>query len=301
MDDSRGQIILVAALAIAVTFVALALVVNTVIFTENLATRETVRGGEAVEFQQMVEESGEALLWRANEYNNSSYSDAKDAFERDIGLLGQSENLHAVSGGSLRSVDVVTVHEGARIEQSSQQGVTETTGNSTWVVATDVTDTRAFQLHITGFSGDEFTVNVSKGSEEWRMRINDSGGSPTVYTSDETGAIGDCSASGTPVTVGVTAGTVNGSECSTLDFAEGVSTPYRITIENGTNVTASYQLVVDETRSSVSGATDTDYSGGGEPELYHAIYNSTVNISVERSDLTYTSNVTLAPERNPAP
>ena len=96
MEDSRGQIILVAALAIAVTFVALALIVNTVIFTENLATRETVDGQQAVAFDQSVKETGEALLARAHARNASADADNSSElvsrFRADIDLLAEAEN-----------------------------------------------------------------------------------------------------------------------------------------------------------------------------------------------------------------
>ena len=55
-DDDRGQIILVAAFAIAVIFVSLALIVNSAIFTENLASRgETAGSDGALSMRAMVE------------------------------------------------------------------------------------------------------------------------------------------------------------------------------------------------------------------------------------------------------
>ncbi|MEF8907354.1 MAG: hypothetical protein V5A13_05805, partial [Haloarculaceae archaeon] len=52
-DRDRGQIILVTAFALAVAFVALSVVINGAIFTQNLATRgDTAGGGDALQQRQ---------------------------------------------------------------------------------------------------------------------------------------------------------------------------------------------------------------------------------------------------------
>lgn len=293
MDDSRGQIILVAALAIAVTFVALALVVNAVIFTENLATRETVQGGEAVRFQQSVAESGGALMWRANQYNNTSdYDVLTAAFERDVDRLAEGENLHAVSQGSLRDVRIVSIHNGTMIQQTDKRHVNDTQDNSSWQAAVGVSDTRRFVMDISEIHDDEFRVNVTDGTARWVMEVHQSG---EIEVFHDGTSVGTCGLS-TDERIGITNGSVNGTECEELQFAEGVGTPYDISFENGDAVNASYHLIVDKPETELRSDTPDSYDFSPPPDLHPAIYNSTVWIEVERSDLDYSSNVTIAPE-----
>lgn len=293
MEESRGQIILVAALAIAVTFVALALIVNTVIFTENLATRETVSGKEAVMFQENVADSGEQLLLRANRYNNSSYENLSNTYRRDIGVLSESENLHAVTQGGLRDIGVVDIRNGTKIKQSTIQHVNDSNDNPTWTAAEDVHQTRQFRMVIDDIDATQFTVNVSDGSSWWRIRVEDSGGLSVQIANATDTSIGTCTDSTNPYTIGLTNGSVGGSTCSPLQFGQGVSAPYDITFENGTNITASYQLIVDRDTTTVD--STGSYTAGNEPLLYPAIFNSTLDFTFERSDLTYSSNVTVQP------
>lgn len=64
----RGQLILVAGLTVAVILVMLVLLLNTVIYTENLATRGIDSGaGDAAEYQATVVGSVEELIERENE------------------------------------------------------------------------------------------------------------------------------------------------------------------------------------------------------------------------------------------
>lgn len=305
MEDSRGQIILVAALAIAVTFVALALIVNTVIFTENLATRETVDGQEAVAFDRSVKETGEALMARAHARNASADTDDKDElvsrFKSDIGLLAEAENRHALEGGSMRTIEVLSVRNGTRIRQSTQQAVDSDEGNTTWTTATNVRNTRRFNLNISDYSGSEaFTVNVTDGSSNWTVEVVESGGTYTVEVLKDGTNQGTETVTASNLELGLTKGTINGTDWNALQFGDGVSKPYDIRFENGTNVDASYQLVVDRTVTDVQSALSDEYSDPSiDPTLYSAIYNTTLEYSFTRNDLHYSSNVTLAPEGPP--
>jgi PKD repeat protein len=65
-DRARAQLILVSALVLATTLVALSLVVNSVIYTENLATRRDADTGQALNFREATHDGGVRALEAAN-------------------------------------------------------------------------------------------------------------------------------------------------------------------------------------------------------------------------------------------
>jgi len=87
-DDDRGQIILIAALALAVTFIGLALVVNSAIYTQNLASRGEVAGSnDALEMRAMVETNVGQGVTAANRYNHSSQTALETGLRESMGTV----------------------------------------------------------------------------------------------------------------------------------------------------------------------------------------------------------------------
>lgn len=299
MGSSRGQIILVAALAIAVTLVALALVVNTAIYTENLATRETVDGSESIAFEQMVEESGAALLERVNRDNRTDgdYSSHVSAYRHDIRTLETFNQLHSASSGRITAVELTDVHNGtAIVQEDSLSAMDDDQGNSTWRLATNVQNSRRFVINVTSISNPPFVVNVTNSTSTWKMNVTNSGDYEIQTYTDGT-LQGTCNASGSSVTIDVTNGLVNNSACSHLEFAEGVGKPYTITFEHASNTTGSYHLIVDRQRGDIKTTLSENYQDPGpDPALYTAIYNATLNASVKQPDLSYSTTVTVEPD-----
>ncbi|MFB6266529.1 MAG: hypothetical protein ABEI31_02620, partial [Halodesulfurarchaeum sp.] len=212
MEDSRGQIILVAALGIAVTLVALAVIVNTVIFTENLATRNTVEGQEAIMVERSSEEAVANLMAYANKYNNSSYSAVKGQFKRDVKNLSVGQNVHALSEGGFVNVSVVEVNNGTRIAQTQMDTLHSAGGQPDWTLAKDVTATRWFLMNFgTATTAHGANISVSKSNSEWIMNISYDGSRYRIRLRSESGAIASDTFSGTPLLINVTGGMVNGN------------------------------------------------------------------------------------------
>lgn len=104
--SKRGQLVLVAGLTIAVTFVVLALVLNGVIYTENLGTRTTDVGErEAVTTEALAVEHVASML----PYEAEGALDADDAFEAEIDGWTESVLTHKTRSGTYVQVDVTEV------------------------------------------------------------------------------------------------------------------------------------------------------------------------------------------------
>ncbi|MFB6132802.1 MAG: hypothetical protein ABEJ44_05290, partial [Halanaeroarchaeum sp.] len=295
MEDSRGQIILVAALGIAVTLVALAVIVNTVIFTENLATRNTVEGQEAIMVERSSEEAVADLMAYANEYNNSTYDKVKGQFKRDVHNLRVGQNVHALTEGGMVNVSVVKINEGTTIIQNKSGPLTSGSDSNNWTMATMVKNTRWFHLRFESSGTDSTGVHifVRKDNSKWWLNISHNS-NYTIKVDPPGPDVTSKQIDATNLLINVTNGSINGNSWPALTFGEGVGKPYKIGIVRGENASATYNLTVD------TKVDDAKYnSRPNTPFLSRIIYNATVNVTVIRPDLTYAGNVTVAPPRNP--
>lgn len=244
----RGQILLVAAFALAVTFVALALVVNSAIFTENLASRGETGGSDtALTLRHEVEGSVGRTIEYANVHNTSTDTELRGAVEDGTDNTTLTiERQHATDGAFVNvSWDPSAAGArtmGSRIAQndSSQRAFTSgaPTPSAEWLVVDDVSrdtahtnGTRAFRVNASSLpssSGSAFTVVVNTTAATdvtWEMELWDDGSTVHVRVDSPNvpGATGpECTAPSTPgsVELHVTRGTLEGEPCDALRWAD---------------------------------------------------------------------------------
>ena len=309
-DEDRAQIILITGLTLAVLFVAVVLLLNTVIYTENLATRGADAGGaEAIEFRDGVTEDLAGILHR--EHRNASDGAVFTEFN-------ESAKTYARTVADLRARDGViadvrvrgsTVEDGYFIAQNeTESGFRNMTApDSTaadWTVAGNATRTRNYRLTVDPASLSEstsgaFTV-VADGTtggtnETWSATLtNSTGGNLTVTVENATGMTNETFAPRPDGdhTVDLTAGTVNGEPFDALYWAEDVQTggdEYDIRYENGDAAEGTYHLVVDDR----DGGADADRSS--RPYVAEAVYAVEVEVLHRTPELTYGDAIRLAP------
>ncbi|MFB6070292.1 MAG: hypothetical protein ABEJ76_04650 [Halanaeroarchaeum sp.] len=300
MGRSRGQVIVVAALGIAVTLVALALITNTVIYTQNLATRETADAVDPVAYQQSSREAVGGLLALANRYNATDHESIATRFRNDVENYSATTAIEAARNGRLAVVSVTSVTNGTRIFQNASRNFTDDDGNVTWTLANDVDRVRRFELNVTQDELTEsspFEVVVTNGSAEWTATIEQNGtdGAELVLENDTTTET--CTVNAEHAVVDLTEGTLAGRACDGPTFAAGVSPPYDVEFHNASNGHGRYVLFVEDT--SIS---DENYHGAPyteNPNEAPAVYSATVHLTMRRPDLIYETNLTVAPEDSP--
>lgn len=278
--DRRGQILLVAALVLAVTFVALALVLNTVVFTENLATRNHDRTDDALGFAAAVEDGAGGLLAEVNRHNDTDYGALENSFRSVVAVWDANASFHSASGGTVTATAVVGVENGTRVSDDAMSNFT-----------VDGVSARRFELVAEPASTTTpLTVVVSDGSDVWRMDVvgnGSSGADVTLTTAAGSRTYADLAV---PLEVDLTEGELNGRRVNNWTFAEGVTGDYDVELTNSSAATGRYQLFVDEALGGVSlSNADAD----------HAIYSADVNVTVRRSTFTYGTTLTVAPEDAP--
>ena len=293
MDRRRGQIVLVAAFGLALFFVTLALLLNTAIFTEHLATRETVDATDAYDFQDSVRETGGVLLWETNREASTEAALARTYRER-VENYSDAEQAHGVATGEYRTVLLRDIHNGTMVTQETDAPLESPGGNATWRLADDVSAARAVTLNVSSVdAGHPLVLNATNGSHTWELRIEEDGTDFTVAVSRANGSTTTRTVTA-PLHVEPTNGTIDGEEWSPLTFQDQLADSWAIWIANGSTATGSYRFVLDQADDTIA------WADGSNPSHEPALYNATLGLELEREDLDYRANVTVAPDRRPA-
>lgn len=319
----RGQILLVAAFALAVAFVALALVANSAIYTENLATRAS--GEEpttALIVRDNIEHAVGDALRRANERNATSFASIDAAVQVGMTNLSAWTTEQQALGSALTTVSYLGSTQGTRISQSTPGQFISSNASrppeADWTVVESVSATRGVELRVTDTSAletadaDKFTLRASNaaGTATWELRVGKtaSGAVEVTVERDNPTATETCVAPASgPVAIDVTGATIDGETCPALDvtggvethFRAGVSTPYTVAIENGDAIEGTYRLVVDN----ATLGTNPDLSAGvgdpdttdTQPHAYPAMYGVTVELSYFTDVVEYRTEIRAEP------
>ena len=310
-DEDRAQIILITGLTLAVLFVAVVLLLNTVIYTENLATRGADAGGaEAIEFRDGVTEDLAGILYR--EHRNASDGDVFTEFNASAKTYARTVADLRARDGVIADVRVreSSVEDGHFIAQNeSESGFRNMTApDSTaadWTVVSGVGRTRNYRLTVDSATlsddaDDAFTVVADGAGENWSVTL--SNGSADAIDVRVRNATIDTSKTyshegSENVTIDLTAGTVAGQRFPepVSVWAGGVQSDgepydaYNISYENGDNATGTYGFVVDER----DGTSPLDDSS--RPYVVDGVYAVDVEIRHRTPELTYRDVIRLAP------
>lgn len=306
-ERGRGQILLVSAFVLAVAFVALALIVNSAIFTENLAARDDVPGSQnALDYRYEVTQTVGTAVTAINADPDSSPGDIDESIE-DI-------SLRAGTDQSVLGRSVVIGYEshtlGTKIAQDEPGNFTDASDTGDWELAAN-TRARNIRLNVTdraaldGSSDDPFTLVASDGADEWRMAISADSGSVTVEVETPAGELESCTRDlPEQFTVDVTAGTIDGRPCYALVrqtsgegmyFGVGLGASYDVEISNGDAIAGTYSMIVDST--SVSSIPYNSYPD--DPYTENAIYSVRANYEFFTSQVGYETAIVVAPGEVP--
>jgi hypothetical protein len=312
--DERAQLLLVAAFGLAVMFVALALILNTTIYTENLATRgsDIAGGKEAARYYDAAMDNAHTEFTFANYNNNSTYASSDwtgldDHFQPAVeGFDDLSASLYSVRGRSV-SVDVATTYGVRIVQDNASRTFTNESGVADWEVAND-TLVRNFTMEIDSSvmscsPPDCLTVRLDStlGPDYWQVAIEQDGSGNYEVNVSGSGISGGTCAGGpfSDPTINFTAGTINGVDCPKLEFAEGLSgAPYHITIENGNVEAGTYEFVSTDTGWFELGANHHT-SNTESPYATTALYSATVRIAFQTDRVLLVTVEVIAPGEPP--
>jgi hypothetical protein len=302
--DERGQLLLVAGLGLAVAFVALALVLNAVVFTENLATRNHGRADDAVGFENAVERGVGGLLTEVNEHNNTDYAELQDVFELTVAEWDTDSALLSAADGRVTTATVTDVEKGTQVVQSETRAFTNVTGTADWTLAPSVEETRRFRMVVSqNDSANPFRVVVSDDAASWTVQVEDNGSDTDVLVFENGTQVASHTHDAETVELDVSQGTVNGTEIANWTFAEGVGPTYDVAYGNGDTASGRYIFVVDRQRvpllDDLPEHTYHPRESGDYPTTAPALYRANVSVSLRRATLIYETGLRLAPGSPP--
>ncbi|MFC7135028.1 MULTISPECIES: hypothetical protein [Salinibaculum] len=301
----RAQLIIVSAFALGVLFVALALILNSAIFTENLASRgETTGGEDVVTYEDALERGvGDVLTYENTNVTTTTVSHGTletrvTTATRDINSVLVRRNART---GATSTATVDSKLDGTLIRQNATANFTNNESDADWELVSSVDRTRAFTMNVTGANSSCtrftscFTLIVDNGAD-WELSINNTTGGFVVAVDNGSGTA-TCGPVNEPsVTVDVTGGTFGGRPCPAMNFSEAPDSGYEIEYENADEITGTYSLVVDDAGLSSPPLPD-DYASTitEDPFATPALYSVNVTFDYQTADVNYNSTVRVAP------
>jgi len=322
MNGDRGQLILVTGLAVAVTLVALVLLLNTAIYTQNLATRGAqVEDGEAIEFRGEVVADVGGLLDAEGRAEHDDWEDAEANVSAAVRRYDRLLSHNYAERGTVAEIErgTLSITRGALLRQTNaSRNFTAANGEPVdWTLAEGVgtvdapgarnvrltvaeenltsgTEPTGFAVRLAGNDGDDWRAYVYRDADDGD---DHSGITVAVKNGTESSASEVCSASGPEATVDFTRGTINGTACPALDWANGIDGPYDVIFENPDEIVGTYELTVDDSTSEVDVRTDNFGEPGGDasPRAVPAAYDAAFEIHFETPRVAFHTTVRTAP------
>lgn len=297
-DATRGQLIVVTGLVLAVLFVGLALVLNSGIYAENLSTRDA--GEETLPAHHHLHVTTENIGELISEANAAVVEDDfvnvnttfHDGFDHWVTVQTDDRALEG------RSFDAEIVHttQGTHARQTDyDRNLTaggDIAGQANWTLASDATEAGEFELllrqqsllNATGgtleaLAGDAFNVRIETASGTWRVFVFRGAVTGNAYllvetdgenfANDDTG-IWDftrtpCTYNGDDVPIDIRNGAWGDAddECDQLSFYEeeivDAGTPHEIGYNN------------TYTKGTVDDLLDTDLTSGDRAEGTYSV------------------------------
>ena len=310
VNRDRGQLIILTGLVVAVTMVAMVLLLNTAIYTENLASRGADQSGrEAVEYRATVVDGVGQLIEEENDREHGSYPTVEGNVEDGVATVDNFTARSYATGGTIvrinQSPSSMAVTEGKLVRQSTSRQFENASGAlDDWELATGVEDDeiRSFAVTVSRASLEanvDYALNVrleDSSGTTWRAFIYEDGTNVTVATSLGGGPKTDvCTVSASEATVDLTRGTLEGQPCPGLDWSEGLSGDYVVGYRNGGNATGTYNVTIADPGGATIDSDNVD--DGPTAAVYHvpAVYSTTFDVRYQSPTLAYETTVRVAP------
>lgn len=306
VDEDRGQLILITALGMAILLVSLALVVNTAIYTENLATRssKTAGGTQAIQYQESTEAGLGDLVIYVNYHDNTSFDAVYGNLSTGVTDWNRNAGKHFSTSGVAVNLSLSDSRNGTRIEQTAQARnfSNSSLSSDNWTVASNVDNTRRFRMNVTDktelelLGSSPFHVIVDDGSATWRMNVSEDTISGDIVVGVKgPSTTGTCQTSAATARINLTAGSLNGQPCDPLVFAEGLSTPYSIQYKRVGSIEGTYTMVVTNTSLADSPGPHLNAPDSGSPFATHAIYDAEIRFVYQSPRIYLDRTLRIAP------
>jgi len=304
----RGQLILVGGLALAVMLVAIALVLNAAIYTENLASRNDA---DRIDGANAVRNDVRAGLVGAVERvdDSESFVEQTDDANASMDEIENETGYYAAQDGASLSIGNVSYDEGWRLARDDEGSfVSPNDSETSYSLADDATvrehsmnvskDSLREQGEITDpisdLAGDDVfnaTYNDTSSGVERSVFVYNESNEVTVEVYNESdvriGSVCNASATGGYATVNVSGGTVGGDSCAALEFYDDLGSTYDLEYGGTGNADGTYEVTAN-----VTGGTAYDQHA---PASSATILAAETTITYRSPELYYRTTIRYDP------
>ena len=149
----RGQILLITAFVLAVLFVGLALVMNSVIYSENLATRADTTTSQPILHANSMETGTEDVIRYINEHNTSpsltDYSPLRTDLEEAFENISDISSRHSLRDGQVTNDSLGRQFNGTWIRQTdATRNFTDKNHAETWTAVSGAAGARSLRIFV---------------------------------------------------------------------------------------------------------------------------------------------------------
>jgi len=317
----RGQLFVLAALALAVMIVGVALLLNSGVYSANLAAQHDATGVEEPrEFLREAEIGANRVMAHSNYNNFSSYGDLRRNFTVGVHNWSDRAHHHKALGGTGVEVRELNVTNGTRVTQDTDDRQFLNNGRApNWTVATRLGGVRQFRMNVTTATlpnvSSVQTQSEYRNSVYFRINVTPDGGTTKriyVYGNSTqeaalvrvaggpSGLSPPCKAPANEndrVTLHISDGLIGQGHCEALDFLHDPATPFAINYTNSHNIDGSYELFFDKTFSNAQNGNYGTDPNSDPPGLQRAIYNATLDVNYTNEQAQIDGNRTASPDR----
>lgn len=329
--DERGQLVLVFAMTLAIVFVVLALFLNTAIYTENIATRQSDIAGasDAASYRDETVRHTERALRHVNEHHNEDDFALEENITQEVSdwsNLSRPVELRQ-SASANASLDEIPgpgleINQGTRIAQIRNRSYANKSGNANWTLVEDTTHFRDFTMSVERNSlpdsnrsavnfDDTFRVRfVDDNNDVWRLHVfrNDT---TDEYVNKDTinvaliepggGTYEQCWVEASYATINVSNGSIGSRSCPGLnnpnlwdDLSRPVTISFNQSKVGGTEtINGTFNLTVSE---GTVFDTNDDYEGTADGTFRtDAIYAVGLRVTYRTSRVVFDTVIRLAP------
>ena len=295
--DDRGQLMLVGAVVMAASLLALVVVLNSTIYTQNTNPGNSLGEMNEVERQlEAVRTDVDRLTDRLEQRDGYV-----DIHELNATLTVYSDRKAEQIVDRRPAYLDVTLNESASelereaLRQSNRsRAVLSRANQSDWTLVEDVTfnESTPFELVIEPRSPTPTTF-IARGKDGGDWRLNVSQGPSNAVSVDVTydnGTTVSESVSGNAARINVTGGAINGTQ--RFAFAPRLNAPYDLRVENGHRSDGAYHLLVDEASDVDSGNFHTD-PGDGQPYVSRELSTAVVDVEYVSDKVSAEGQITV--------
>lgn len=316
LTSDRGQLLLVGGFVVAITIVSVALLLNTVVMTDAVESREPPRDlDHAQEHAAITEGAVERIVLQTELEENRSWVETVENTTWDVRRLGELFGNRTLQGsGAFSDVSTKRTRRGAAIVQNESRNFTNESFESTWTLAM-TEGVRNYHMHVNVTNLTElndadatnlslletvqvFTVNVTGGGDTtWKAFLTRTSDTDqlrivTQFNSDPP----EIACTRNNSTIDWTQGTVGGEPCG-FEFARDLTVPYTLRYEDGNAAVGRYHLVVSDTPA--DSVNEKHFDPDGNPRQYPAMYAMVVTAIYDGPSVEWATHIRVAPEEPP--